>query len=312
MTPHKVSCTRRRRGSALLVALALAASGLGVSALAPGASAAGAGATPVRTTPVNEIAPAAAGPWFAWARSTKASPYAFDYYVRKGSGPRIRVNPPGTDSRGGGLDRRTAVYTLDWVDDSDIYAFDLRTRRRSRLPDVVNTPASEYAPTVSGRWVLFARMTYPRSRIILFDRRAGTLRVVASRSYELWPGQVNGAYATWEGRRQFRFHIPSGSNDVLPVRDGTYQRSPAVSADGTAYVCRVPRDGRRQAVVSHPVGKPARVVHILPAGRGCGDLFVKDRADGAQVVFFTSFPEESGGIEGSDVYKVVDRLVSAP
>jgi hypothetical protein len=90
------------------------------------------------------------------------------------------------------------------------------------------------------------------------------------------------------------------------VLDGTYQHSPAVSADGTVYVCRVPRDGRRQQIVRHVLGRPATVLHRLPAGRGCGDLFVKDRADGARVVFFVSFPEE-GGVDVADIYKAVDR-----
>jgi hypothetical protein len=137
---------------------------------------------------------------------------------------------------------------------------------------VVNTAANEYDPTISGRWVRFGQMAEPRSRIVLFDRRTGTVRRVVARFTMLWPGQVNGVYATWEGRRQFRYHIPSGTTRVLPVLDGTYQHSPAVSADGTVYVCRVPRDGPSSA------DRPARarqttVLHRLPGGVDVADIY---------------------------------------
>lgn len=277
---------------------------------AVGAQAASTEAIPVKTQPppVDEITPAADGRWFVWARDTADSPYGFVVLAQRGSEPRIRVNPRGTYARGGGVDGRTVVYTLDWVDDdSDVYRFDLRTRTRSRFPSAVNTPASEYAPSVSGRWLLFGRMTYPRSRVLLFDRRAGTVRVVARRQYELWPGQVNGDYATWEGERQFRYHIPTATTQRLPLPDGAVQRSPAVSSDGTAYVCRRTADAVSDVIVRFRIGKPGRSFHTLPTGRACLDLFVKDRADGARVVFFVSIPEQSGGIEGADIYKVVDR-----
>lgn len=330
VVPHGRDAQSRRRSLVRLLAASLALASLAITApalsqpLTP---------TPVKTTdrPIWEFSAAAGGTWFGWARAN-FSTGSFNYFVQRGTEPRLRVNAKGTSADGGGIYRRTLVYSQSRGQTSDLYRFDLRTGRRTAFPERVNTPgAGESSPTLSGRHLLFHRF---RNRlraelwidqVLLYDRKTRTLRVLGRTESSpddscfeyLHTGQVNGVYAVWE--RGFDcgpptvgdvvlYNINSNTKTTIPgPRGDISQESPAVSSDGTVYFVREdpsPASDGTQQILKKPLGSPAEVLHTVPANQNAFDLYVDDRAN-ARHVYFTLHVGSN-----TDVYKLIDPLPS--
>ncbi len=291
---------------------------------------------PVKTAdrPISLGSPAADGRWFGWARYNR-SLNTRNYFVQRGTKPRVRINPKGTSAFGAGISRRTLVYQQWRGNDpssGNLYRVNLRTGRRAQLSDRVNTPADESDPTLSGRYVLFERF-FKRGgvsvdRVMLYDRRTGALRVLGTAKDgpgddlhhpSVFVGQVNGAYAVG-GRATFamssspnasyvfRVNIRRDIKTRIPHPIGFVDLHPSVSSDGTVYFVRESKRGLPAQIIKKPVGAPAEVLYTVPkAGPDAMDLYVDDRTK-ARHVYFT-FGRDFFPLPG-DIYKLIDPLPS--
>ena len=79
------------------------------------------------------------------------------------------------------------MYQEDTYDpgDEDLSFFDPVTGARTAPPEGVNTPKSEYEPSLSGNWLFFTRDNANRVplseawvKVVLFDLSTGTDRVL--------------------------------------------------------------------------------------------------------------------------------------
>jgi hypothetical protein len=273
---------------------------------------------PVKTPDRGSAGGASAdGAWFGWRHTTQGG--TSSYVVQRGDRSRIRVNPKGTTAEAGGIYRRTLVYE-QWTNEesSDLYRFALRSGRRTKLPDQVNTRRGrETDPTLSGQYLLFNRGFRKNSRyferVMLYDRRTQTPQVLAktkdwvssSIDHSLLAGQVNGPWTVWtygnfyEDSGTYKIFLYDIRRDitkrVVPPIDDFYQSpDPAVSSDGTVYFVR------NGEIVRKPLGAPAEVLYAVPARWTAGELYVDDRPE-ARHVYFTLY-----GTRG--IYKVIDPL----
>ena len=103
---------------------------------------------------VRENTPSASDGYLVWSADSEAKPGRFHSYVLADGGSPVRIDPAGGQSRGAAIDGTTIVYEEDF---QDLGFFDAVTEARSDPPAGVNTPNSEYRPTLSGDWLLFTR-----------------------------------------------------------------------------------------------------------------------------------------------------------
>jgi hypothetical protein len=212
--------------------------------------------TPVRVTKgPEEFAPAASGGFLAWAQVPNHESYRSIVMAQVGDGAAFKVNPKSTFARTGGLDGSHLVYAqYRGIDDEgrllggDLSMIDLSTREPIAVPDGVNTKQEEYAPTISGEWLLFGRATTGkrfRNQLLLRNLSTGETRVLTTtRNIFLDTGQVNGLFAVWHscGRHApcdvFRYDIASGETLEVPNPNDRNQYAPGVASDGTVYFFR--------------------------------------------------------------------------
>ena len=201
------------RHAALIVAF-----GLAVTGLASASWAATVAPIPVKDKPtVYEDAPTANGAWFGWAQDPEGKPDRYDFYVQRGTGPRIKVNAAGTQGLGGAIVGDSVYYVQQFGDrEPRINRFDLNTRTRSALPSKVNhnrhgrhgrlLDGVRGHVTVSGPWLLYSGFSepgqfgYPNDTVVLYNRVTHEMRQLASVSSDWngrFAGQVNGRYATY-------------------------------------------------------------------------------------------------------------------
>ena len=107
-----------------------------------------------------ELGPAASTSylaWFVWVPGPDAHANVWAQAI--GDDAPFRVNLPGSSAFTGGIDGSTLVYQLSEPMDAkpDLAMLDLETRTKLDVPDGVDTPRAEYAPTISGAHLLFGR-----------------------------------------------------------------------------------------------------------------------------------------------------------
>ena len=278
-----------RRGGSFLAALMF-----GVAALLGGPAPAGADSTAragseialegdtspydVRATKRSELWPATDGTYLAWAENSAATPRRFRALVRTPTGKTFQVNRPGTMGFPGGIDNSRLVFREVDKGASHIRMVNLATRKRMALPSQVNTRASEYAPSISGEWLLFgreeriSRNTW-RSKVYLWNLVTGNFKLVASSSTPgfVMPGQVNGDWATWTtcGNAScsvIRYQLSTGKRSRIPVAELAYSSS--VGSDGTVYFGNSAQGcGKKVGFYRYPVGGPGQLLFTLPPGR---------------------------------------------
>ena len=161
---------------------------------------------PVLTGPRNETQPAIARASSAdvliWTQSRAGHRDQFDAYLRRGSGAKLKLNLRGLGF-GGDVNPPWVTYQQIEGNKSDIKLYRLDKRKRVPAPRGLNTSQWERRPRMSGNWLLFARdrMSTPTTRLILFNRKTGAQRVLATGRYDgdnaLSPGQINGNWAVW-------------------------------------------------------------------------------------------------------------------
>jgi hypothetical protein len=259
------------------------------------------GPFPVKTTTANELVPAATATWFAWTQSPAAYPNRVNVYAEDvpvdGAGV-FRVNPAGTRAWAGGIDGNTLAYQEIANGQSNIRLYDLSAKMRSTHP-YINTLQWEWRPTISGEWILFGRQsrTSAAEKILLHNTLTHITRTLASTTrsdYALYPGQVNGNWATFTACTPRcnvrRYNISLDNTSPIPKPSTVaHQYADSVTDDGTVYF----------AASGSGCGVNVKIVRYrLSDGR-----VVLSSVSSGKDIFFTSTSEE---LDGSHVY--YDRI----
>jgi hypothetical protein len=271
----------------------------------------------VKTDPrINEFNATATGEWLAWTQNSIKRPGRYNVYAKNGSDPRVKVNAKGTQAATGDIDRGRLVYS-QWPSarGEQIYRLNLSTMRRTLFPRQVNSRYDEFHPSLSGRWLLFTRGTYPEgSKVMLYNTRTGKVRTLAQASGQrsVWAGQVNGAYAVWArwtatSADVFRFHLGTQTTTRIPRPEFAYQNDPSVASDGTVYYSRSGEGcGTAAELAKYPVGGPAEVVYGYPTYAEGGYSHIEEPADGSRHIYFNRIDCRRADHKNSDIYRVVD------
>ncbi len=263
----------------------LAMAGMVVAAGVPTALA-DARVSPRRSTPVWEQLPAGGDGFLVWSQNSAGQPNHFDLYARRNGGSAFRVNPPRSQGYAGGLRGSVLVYQLIKGRLSDIRFYDLHSRRAWSPPSGVNTNHYEFAPSVSGDWLLFTRQLaerWPVYRTLLFNLSTHrTIRLAEVRGPHVYAaaGQVNGDFATWQECSDhmkcevFRYRISTGRTLKVP-NPGAFQYAPSVGGDGTVYFARSGSAcGADVRILRYDGAGSPRLVRALPRGIDVGDTYV--------------------------------------
>ncbi len=257
-------------------------------------------------------------------------------YLMVGHGPGIQISERYSPSVS--IDGTTVVFEKVFFgqnhgwDHHDLRMYDVLTGDVSLPPDGVNTREwEEVQPSISGDWLLFTRHTHfdkelPRYQVVLFNLTTGEERVIAEhRIRNLWAGQVNGDWATWEscdsvfegddGGGVFtavncqvhRYQISTGEKEGIS-NPGVQQWGAAVSDDGTVYLVRGGRRDEWRCGVNNKIVRllpdgTSDVIASFPDGIGSAELFAFEEADGSTTLYLDRFDCEShsGGIYRMEV-----------
>lgn len=261
---------------------------------------------------VRENTSSASDGYLVWSANSKANPNRFHSYVMAGAGSPVRIDPPGGQSYSAAIDGTTIVYQ-EWGND-DLGFFDAVTKVRTDPPAGVNTPNSEFRPSLSGDWLLFTRSNGNRvpqrdawTSVVLFNvstsARIVLQKKISKRSTYVMSDQVNGDWATFDSCdspgyefrncQVYRYQI-STDNLVQIENPGVMpqqQYAGAVSGDGTVYLVRTRnRDhwecGNHARLIRYPVGGPGVLIATLPDGRDALTTFAFDETDGSTTMYF--------------------------
>ncbi len=267
---------------------------------------------PVLTSEAGEFQPARGLGFLAWEQNTRKHPKHYDVFAKADGGGEVRVNPRKTQAAMGGVDGSTLVYQEFRGEKSTLRFYGMDTKQRSNPPAGVNTKAWEYWPSLSGRWLLFAReFDNGRRLLILYDLQAETRRILDRTKGEkefIGPGQVNGDYAVWSTCTPrcdvLVHHIPTDTTTKVP-NPGAYQRGPSVTPGGVVYFSQgKKRCGSSVTLVRYPPGGPAESLLDLQDPLDIHDTFVFSGPTGETEVFYERVG--CGRAAASDIFKIVD------
>jgi hypothetical protein len=284
--------------------------------LVPATSVQAATEVPVLTTPAGEFQPARGPNHLAWEENSKAQPKHFDVFLQGEAGPAIKVNGGRSNAATGGIDGHRLVYQQFRRGRSDLFLYDIESGGRSKLPKVVNTRRWEYWPSLSGSWLLFARLKVKNEtrRLVLYNLESGERRVLdrtRGKNAFIGPGQVNGDYAVWSTCRAicnvFRYHILTGEK-VLISNPGVYQRAPSVTPGGTVYLSRGGKAcGDGVSLVRVAADGSEETLVELPEALDIKDTYVHTEPNGSVEVYFDRIG--CGRPTAGDIFKVRDPLL---
>ena len=299
----------------LSVIAALAASALVVAVA--GAHAALVTPDPVLVGPKDDEAPTAtaSGDYLAFARQRPGQNALYDVWVNHGSDPLVKVNTHG-QAFTGGIDGHELVYQRTYRDHLSIRFYNLVTHARRRPPRGVNRPgAASYAPTISGKWLLFGREAN-KKRVLLrnMTKPAGTARVlaeIAKSNQTVTPGQVNGDWAVWmriaarHNNIHFGVHvyrISTKTTSTISRPSGTNQYAASVDSQGRVFYVRSGLGcGQNVVIREHLPGGGDTALAALPAGYEVFSTFAVDEAAGQTTVYFDRIKCSTNS---GDIYKL--------
>jgi hypothetical protein len=194
--------------------------------------------------PEDQLLPSANAEYLIWAANSVRFPNRFQAYGRRrGTNDTFRLTAPGTHGYAGGIDpgQNRAVYQQIDGGSSDLYAINLATRARSKLPAPINSARWEWGPRVSNAFYLFARDAGTTTTLFLYHRGPQTLEKLDS--YDLTtfyaaPGAVGERYATWtvcgpSNCRAFVRDTRSDRTRRIPAVDGKARYAPVVDEGGS-------------------------------------------------------------------------------
>lgn len=266
----------------------------------------------VRATPANEQSPAAGGGFLAW---TQYGEDTVDVFVKPPGEPAFKANSPNTFGFAGGIDGDRLAYQQAVGQDSDIKFMNLETRRRSNPPAGVNTPRWEYSPSVSGDFLLFARLfvTHNDREVVLFNLDTKRRRILDESGLPtttLGPSQVNGNFATWTRFSRtacnvFVHDIEANRTRTIPNPGARCQYASSVGDDGTVYFVRSGfACGVNVEVRMDPADGPIETLIDFPDDRDAGNTFVVDLANGKDSVFYDPGRCTDEGSTIADIYRI--------
>jgi hypothetical protein len=271
-----------------------------------------AGSGPVPTLilggPAYQITPAKGRDFIMWASGDLDAPreIPFDIFVRHGNGIR-RLNPAGTSAYGGGVDGHAVVYQqidpigTGGVVNSQLMWNNVKTGRTHGFAKNVNTRAWEYAPSVSGNWLLFGRTRAGwcggQYKIFLYNTDTRELRNIAKtpcrEDSELYVGQINGNFAVWtkrspDGWDVFRHDVMSGITTRIAQQDEFFAHyAPSVTRDGTVYFARSGDGcGLDVEIARQSIGAPSEVLLDIPDGWDLPSSYVFERSGGVVDLYY--------------------------
>ncbi len=302
-----------RRGIAVLGAVVLAGTATAVALAGTALQ------TPQQVTHRRgrQVVPAATpgAAFIAYAQSRRSNPHHFDAYVVPNGGSRVKLNRRG-EGWPGGFDGTTLAYQQAYRGQSDIHLYNLTTHKRSTPPGV-NTNRWEWQPSISGGWILYGQewgRSQINDKVILWNHGLSDRRVLdqqSSRRHDpLFPGQVNGDFATWTRwtRRLnvYRYQISTGTTVRVPRPTGTSQYAGTVSNDGTVFYVRSDTPSGTTCGVGvrlheyDPATQIDTTLAALPAGYDIGVTYTVDE-DPGHTVYFDRIRCSTGG---SHIFKI--------
>jgi hypothetical protein len=189
---------------------------------------------------------------------------------------------------------------------------DLTTRDVISLPDGINTRQEEFAPSISGDWLLFGRASGRRASLHLRSLTSGDDHVLADGA--VLPGHVNGDFAVWQvcGRRVcnvFRYQIGTGETVEIPNPNSKLQFSPGVAGDGTVYFFRSGFGcGTSVLLQKWSPSSGTQLLVDFPKGVDGGDAFVYENPSSGREVAYTRYRclKDKFAPPPSDIYKIVE------
>ncbi len=233
-------------------------------------------------------------------------------YVKAAGGSPVQITKVGL-AYDGGFDGTKVIYQLARPREgrSTIRMYDVVSHLFSE-PAGVNTGKWQYGPSMSGDWVLFARLGRHRHLYLHNETTTETRKIASIRkpTNRLDPGQVNGDWAVWSTfdrsvgygtvwNYQISTGIPGtvGSNGI-----GKQMYAASVAPNGTVFYVRS-RSGCGHHVVlrEHVLGGADTALYRVPAGRDIHKTFVVDEGGGQFSVYF-----DRGTCSGgrSNIYKL--------
>jgi hypothetical protein len=262
---------------------------------------------PVVATGADESSPSTNGTDLAWTKGSAKSPVV---KLRLGT---VYLNGkaitgPGVRAASGGMDRQTLVVSLVRDNQADLVLYDVTRHTYSEPPEGVNTRDWEWRGAVSGRWLLFGRVSVAGNGsaydIALADLATGETRVldrVDTHAAYAEPGQIEGRYAVWSRCSEnlcvvYRYDVLTRKRVRV---DGDYRQAavaPSVTPKGVVYYAKGRYTCGAVHIVRWQAGHGRTTVATLPSGY---DLRFTD-TDG-KMVFFDRVrcPDR-----GWDVYRV--------
>ncbi len=273
---------------------------------------------PLRVTAgVNEVRPALEDDILAWHQGNRRP----DIFAQIGGGQPFQVNPGRTQGIMGDLEGTRLVYAqyprrFPKKGDGDVRMVDLSTGARLPVPGKVNTRHEEYAPSMSGDWLLVGRAKVGRryvDRILLINLATGEVRTldkITKVKQTIGVGQVEGGYAVWEwcSRRTcqvFRHEIGSGTTVQAPNPQGLLHYGVGVGDDGLMYFFRSGVGcGANVQLIRWSPNTAEAVLHDFPDAVDAHRAYIHDDPSGDRHIAYTRFT--CGGEEPSDLFEIVE------
>lgn len=263
--------------TAVACAMVQAATGVAWAAAAP---------VPVVTGPADAFSPAPTIGYLAWQQNSVGNPGTYNIYAEpRAGGSAWKVNAAGTQGYGPssiwGTD--AIVYQQTTRSTSDLFQYNLATTTRKKLPAKVNTAAWEWGPAASSAYVLFNRTTSNGRQLLLWNRKANTIRELGRTKANcrkcLYPEWVGATHAIW-----------SVCSDTCHLR---------IWDAGTNTVTALPDDPAPYSQYGASMDEATGDVYYVGSNWWCG-LFVELRvwniATGEAVVY-----ELDEGVDGNSV-----------
>jgi hypothetical protein len=256
--------------------------------------------TGVITTKADEYNPAATDTYVSWNLWT--GKHALIYAKPLAGGTKVRVNATGTEAYNGSIDGTMVIYQqyVPSKGRSDVFTYDLLTKKRSKLGKPVSTDRWEYEPVASGNYVMWARYYRNADRkIFLLDTNTHVVTRLASTSGSRWsldPSQVNGGYAVWSkseihkhtlvGCNVFLYDIANQTTTKIDNPNAKCQYSPAVDPAGTVYFARSGWGcGKNTVLRQLPLAGSVSTIVNLPDGHDITSLYAVDDAGTTNVYY---------------------------
>ncbi len=291
------------RGAIVLAAV------LGGSTLAPEAALA-AQQIPVRHTPADEFAGFAGSGFLGWTQNSPKHRNRYHVFLRDSAANRLKVNRPGTEGAGGGIDGSTLVYEEATRNLNRLVLYDVTARSYTNLP-ISDSRRAGMHPTISGAWILYTEgVRDRRTSVRLYNRITGERRQlgrVAARGQRrfVYSGQVAGDWAVWgrvlrRTQDVFLTNLATGQTTKINRPRGVKaQYNPAVTPTGTVFfVGNVPCARRCKdtpgLLVEQRLGKRPRVAVTLRKGQNAGYMYATPQGTRVRLLYgrFNDLPNE--------------------